>query len=245
MNRKLGLCLLAIFGAVTAATAAAEQATITGRAIITKALTKKRVTMPSYQLRGASVQPQEPEKFRNGDRVPDEISRVVIYVEGPGLSRGTPVKAVLEQRNRRFDPEILVVPVGSTVSFPNADPIFHNVFSLSKIKQFDLGYYPAGQTRLITFERPGIVQVYCHMHSDMSAAILVLPTASWARPLPDGSFSLSGIPPGTYELVAWHRSAGFFRRRVTLRSGETQAIEFVIPIKEPDLSAGAEAGSER
>jgi plastocyanin len=244
MKRILRLSILAVCAAA-AVTAAANQATITGRVVIAKALTKKRVTMPSYQLRGASVNPQESEGSRKDAPIVDELPRVVVYLEGSGLDPGTPTKATLTQRNQRFDPEIVVIPVGSTVSFPNADPIFHNIFSLSKVKQFDLGYYPAGQTRTVTFDRPGLVQVYCHLHADMSAAILVLPTASWTRPAPDGSFALPGISPGTYELIAWHRSAGFFRRRVTVSGGETLSVDLVIPLKESDSSAEPVAGSER
>jgi plastocyanin len=210
----------------------ADQATITGRVVVTKALTKKRVTMPSYQLRGASVDLREQEKSRKDLPVIDELSRVVVYLEGSGLDPAAPTKdATLTQRNQQFDPEIVVIPVGSTVSFPNADPIFHNIFSLSKVKQFDLGYYAAGQARSVTFDRLGVVEVYCHLHANMSASILVLPTAFWTRPAPDGSFSLPSISPGTYELVAWHRSAGFFRRRVTIRGGETLAVDLVIPLK--------------
>jgi plastocyanin len=242
----LRLSILAVCGASAAVSAATDLATISGRAVVTKVLTKKRVTMPSYQLRGASVDPREPETSRKDPPVVDELSRVVIYLEGSGLASGTPTKdATLTQRNQHFDPEIVVIPVGSTVSFPNADPIFHNIFSLSKVKQFDLGYYAAGQTRTITFDRPGVVEVYCHLHANMSAAILVLATAFWTRPAPDGTFSLPSISPGTYDLVAWHRSAGFFRRRVTVSGGETLAVDLAIPLRDQDPNAERVAGSER
>jgi plastocyanin len=173
----------------------------------------------------------------------DELSRVVVYLEAPGLDPAPPVSATLTQRNRRFDPEFVVILVGSTVSFPNADPIFHNVFSLSKIKAFDLGYYPAGQTQVVRFDRTGVVQVYCHLHADMGAAILVLPTALWTRPLPDGSFSLPRVPAGSYELVVWHRSAGFFQRRVTVNRDETLAVDLEIPLNASyPIGAWAERG---
>lgn len=237
-TRQSAAVLLVLFG--TTACAAAGDATITGRVVITKALTKKRVVLPSYQLRGLSVGTTAQDLSASGSGV-DELSRVVIYLEGSGLNAGSPVEATLTQKNRRFDPEIVVVPAGSRVSFPNADPIFHNVFSLSKVKQFDLGYYPSGQTRVLILDRPGVVQVYCHIHSDMSAAILVVPTALWTRPRDDGSFTLSGVPPGTYQLIAWHRSAGFFRRQITVGAGETPPVQFVIPVKdvEPDGASTA------
>ena len=228
MNRSLALSILAACVSVTAASVGVNKATITGRVVITKVLTKERVTLPVYQLRGVSPGPQEPENRKSGAPGADELSRVVIYLEGQGLDRGAPVDATLTQKDRRFHPEVVVVPVGLTVSFPNEDPIFHNVFSLSKAKQFDLGYYPKGQTRAVRFDRPGVVQVYCHIHADMSAAVLVVPTAWWTRPTRDGSFSLKNIPPGNYELIAWHRSAGFYRRRVKVSGSETLKVDFMI-----------------
>jgi len=224
--------MFAVCGAATGANAKTGQAEVKGRVVVSKALTKKRVTMPSYQLRGVAVDALNIESSHNVAPVVDELSRVVIYLEAPGLDHGTPITATLTQRNRRFEPEFVVIPLGSTVSFPNTDPIFHNVFSLSKVKAFDLGYYPNGQTQVVRFDRPGVVQVYCHLHPDMAAAILVLPTAVWTRPRPDGRFSLPGIPPGNYELVAWHRFAGFFRRRVAVNRDETVTVDLQIPLHE-------------
>ena len=208
-----------------------------GRVVITKMMTKKRVSLPSYDLRGIPVKSPSPAPPATKDTTADELARVVIYLEGPGLKAAAPERGTLTQKNRRFDPEIVVVPLGSTVSFPNEDPIFHNVFSLSRSKQFDLGYYPAGETRSVRFEKAGIVQIYCHIHPDMSAAIVVLPNAFWTRPESGGRFSLPDVPPGDYDLVAWHRSAGFFRRHLSLTAGSTLDEEFVIPVKEIDSGA--------
>lgn len=212
-------------------------ATVTGHVVVTRMLTPQRVILPLYAFRGVSVgtpQRQDSKPFSTAD----ELSRVVVYLEGPGLAAGAPVAATLSQKNMRFDPEIVAVPVGSTVSFPNEDPIFHNVFSLSKAKTFDLGYYPKGSTRLVKFPRPGVVQVYCHIHADMAAAILVIPSAWWTRPDRQGDFTLQNVPPGKYELFAWHRSAGFFRRRITVSAGETLKISLTIPV---DAPAGGES----
>ncbi|MGH9344717.1 MAG: hypothetical protein ACRD19_13270 [Terriglobia bacterium] len=245
MNRSLAISILVVCTAVTSAFAGTNRGAVTGRVVITKVLTKERVTLPVYQLRGVSPGPQEPENRRSGAPGSGELSRVVVYLEGPGLDPGAPVHATLAQKNRQFDPEVVVVPVGSTVSFPNEDPIFHNVFSLSRARQFDLGYYPKGQTRIVKFDRPGEVQVYCHIHADMSAAILVLPTALWTRPTPEGGFSLKGVPPGNYELVAWHRSAGFFRQRVAVRAGETLKVDFMIPVEQPGTGMALAADGRR
>ncbi len=232
MYRSLVLSILVVCSGI-GVTSAANHAVITGHVVITEVLTRKRVTLPVYQLRGVSTGPQPAENRHNDPPGFDELSRVVIYLQGPGLDRGVPVRATLTQKSLRFHPEIAVVPVGSTVSFPNEDPIFHNVFSLSTAKTFDLGYYPKGQTRVVRFDRPGVVQVYCHIHADMSAAILVVPSSWWTRPTADGSFSMKGIPPGSYELVAWHRSAGFFRRRVIISGGQRLRVNFIIPVEEP------------
>jgi plastocyanin len=239
----IGLCGLVICGSPSGVTAAAGQAALTGRVVITKVMTKKRVTLPPYELRGVTVNSENLDKPASSDPAVDELSRVVIYLEGPGLRPAAPTQGTLAQKNRRFEPEIVVVPVGSSVSFPNDDLIFHNIFSLSKVKQFDLGYYPSGETRTVKFDRPGVVQVYCHIHPDMSAAIVVLPTGFWTRPSPDGRYSLSGIPPGAYALVVWHRSAGFFRRHITVSEGATSAEDVVIPIKEMASGAEPKAGS--
>ncbi len=242
MKKTIALFVFVIWGTASAVSALGSGGTISGRVVITKVITRKRVTLPSYDMRGAAVNSQSTGKPSSGDPAVDELSRLVIYLEGPSLKPGPPTQDALTQKNRHFDPEILVVPVGSTVSFPNQDPIFHNVFSLSKIKPFDLGYYPAGETRTVKFDKPGIVQVYCHIHPDMSAAIVVLATPYWTKPAEGGGFSLTGIPPGTYDLVAWHRSAGFFHRHLTLNSGDNLQEEFLIPVKEADSSSAGKDG---
>ncbi len=242
MNKISALLALAIWGVAGAASAVGGGGSIAGRVVITKVITKKRVTLPTYDMRGAAVNPEGSEKPPTGNPGVDELARLVIYLEGTGLSPAPPAQGTLTQKNRHFDPEIVVVPVGSTVSFPNEDPIFHNVFSLSKVKPFDLGYYPAGETRSVKFDKPGIVQVYCHIHPDMSAAIVVLATPYWTKPTEGGQFFLSGIPAGTYELVAWHRSAGFFRRHVTIDPGQNLQEDFLIPVKETDSDSAGKDG---
>jgi len=185
-------------------------------------LTKKQVTLPNYQSRGlAAPQPDA--------GTIDELSRIVVYLEG-SMGAVTPVTKEIKQRNRRFEPEILAVPQGSTVSFPNSDPIFHNVFSLSKLKSFDLGYYPMGSTRLVRFDQPGAVQVYCHLHSDMSALILVTPNQFYAQPSSSGAFKFAGVPAGSYSIVAWHKSAGLFRKTVEVPEDGGVDVVFEIPV---------------
>ncbi len=192
---------------------------------ITQGLTKKRVTLPCYQFRGAPV------KLATQDSASiDELSRVAIYLEGLDLSPGKPVHLEMKQHNRQFEPDILMAPIGSSISFPNADPIFHNVFSLSKAKEFDLGYYPSGQSRTLRFNKTGIAQVYCHLHPNMSAAIVVVPGAWYGQPDADGILVFSEVPAGDYKIVAWHKSAGFLGRRIRVPENGSIDIELPIPL---------------
>ena len=111
----------------------------------------------------------------------------------------------------------------------------HNVFFLSKPKSFDPAITPR-QTRKVTFNSPGIVFVNCHLHANMAASIVIAPNQWSARVDPTGRFVLNDVPPGTYTLVAWHKSAGFFRHQIRVTEAGAQ-MEFVIPLMEPDLHA--------
>jgi plastocyanin len=204
---------------------------IDGTVVVTKKLTKRRVTasLPLYQ-RGPAVElaPDLP-----GDPLSFERERVVIYLEGPRFA--PPVTAAIEQENRRFRQDTIVIPAGSKVSFPNLDPIFHNVFSLSKAKSFDLGNYPKGETRTVTFNEPGIVYVNCHLHPNMTATIVVTPNQWNARADRDGHFTLQDVPPGEYTAVAWHKAAGFFRKQVQVLSGRDTSLDFLVPLDDEHL----------
>jgi plastocyanin len=114
----------------------------------------------------------------------------------------------LVQRNKSFEPHILVVPVGSMVEFPNRDPFFHNVFSLFEGKRFDLGLYEAGTSRMVRFDRPGISYIFCNIHPEMSAVVIATPTPLWAISNRDGQVSLAGVPYGRYILHVWSEGMG-------------------------------------
>jgi plastocyanin len=207
-------------------------ADIHGTITIERTLTRRNVTASAgmYQ-RGVSVQlgaDAEENPFAY------ERSHVAVYIEGARSSTSLDAgKVSIEQRDRRFVPDLLVIPAGSTVSFPNFDPIFHNVFSLSKAKSFDLGNYPKGQTRLVTFADPGIVAVYCHLHSNMAATIVVAPNRWATQADANGSFVLKGVPAGTYVVVAWHKAAGTFRKTVAIDGASEVEANFTLPYIEP------------
>ena len=120
------------------------------------------------------------------------------------------------------------------MEFLNDDPIFHNVFSLSGAATFDLGRYPRGSSKKVRLEQLGIVKVFCHIHSDMSAVILVLDNAFFTLPDAQGRYVLEGIPPGEYSVVAWHERVRPARRKVRLEGGRTTVMDFDLPLTEPE-----------
>jgi plastocyanin len=238
MRLKSFILIIAI-SSFAAGTAAED---ITGTILIKKRLTKQSVTPAvSVYQRGPIVKLG---KDTEQDPIAFERSRVVIYLEAPaGADNATdngagsagqiePDKVEMAQLDRRFSPDLVVVPAGSTVSFPNMDPIFHNVFSLSKAKSFDLGSYDKGDTRKVTFPKPGIVEVYCHLHPNMAATIVVTPNRWYARPDSSGMYRIPNVPPGHYTIVAWHKSAGFFRKPIEVEAGHDSIADFFIPLEE-------------
>jgi plastocyanin len=151
----------------------------------------------------------------------------VVYVKGPVGGGRAPAagRAVMGQRDERFEPALLVVTAGSTVEFPNHDPFFHNVFSYSRPARFDLGRYPRGESKEVQFDAPGVVRVYCEVHESMRAAIIVVENPYWAEPDDDGRFRIDGVPPGTYTLVAWHPDRREREVRVVVTAGESTRAE--------------------
>jgi plastocyanin len=113
----------------------------------------------------------------------------------------------LVQRNKKFEPHVLVVPAGTAVEFPNRDPFFHNVFSLFEGKRFDLGLYEAGSTRTVHFDHPGVSYIFCNIHPEMSAAVLALTTPYYTITKPDGLVRLQGVPTGRYRMQVWYEGS--------------------------------------
>lgn len=113
----------------------------------------------------------------------------------------------LVQKNKSFSPHLLVIPVGSSVEFPNHDPFFHNVFSLFEGKRFDLGLYEAGSARLVQFDKPGISYIFCNIHPEMSAVVIALTTKWYAISGASGQVTIPDVPYGRYTLHAWNEHA--------------------------------------
>lgn len=167
-----------------------------------------------------------------------EVSQTVVYFEPEG-GAAPPAPGVfdVETRDKTFDPTVIVVPRGSEVRFPNRDPILHNVFSVSGDNAFDLGVYGPDTAPGTTLEQTGAVNVYCNVHHDMHAHVLVLDTPWFVQVGPDGRFSLDGLPPGPGTLTAWHRQAEAWSMSITETVGGTAAdpIEIRLDINRPQL----------
>ncbi len=140
--------------------------------------------------------------------------------------------AAIDQRNESFLPRILAVQTGTRVDFPNSDPIYHNVFSLSKGKRFDLGRYPRGESRSVIFDREGLVRIFCEIHSHMSAFVLVLPHPYFATTDGSGddagSYRIDNIPAGNYGVVVWNDHFRPARRLVEVSGSDEIQLDFVL-----------------
>ena len=213
-----------------------------------------RVTTPTKKMKDDKPQPQvvggseadEPDaKPAKGSltgtltldgKAPTGKGVVMLWPKAGKAKKRTPKQRVIEQRNKMFAPQVMAVPVGSTVSFPNFDPIYHNVFSLSKAKAFDLGMYKNGETREIKLDKPGVVRLGCNLHAAMSAWLVVVDAPHYVIPDASGKFTFKSLAPGKYKMQAWNeRSAepvvteieikeGANETKVDVKSGGTQAV---------------------
>jgi len=166
-----------------------------------------------------------------GPRDVPELLRSVVYLEAAprgAFDAQEGGRAVMDQRNETFVPHLLAITTGTTVEFPNSDKFYHNVFSLSKTKRFDLGRYAAGESKRIVFDKPGIVRVFCEIHSHMNAFILVFNHPYFAVSDEDGRYHIDNIPPGTYNVVAWHEGDSAEPRPVTVPDGSAAELDFTI-----------------
>ena len=135
-----------------------------------------------------------------------DLSDAVLYLEAPATvaTAGKPVTVEIAITDKTYAPHVVVIPVGSTVRFPNHDPFNHNVFSVSEPNTFDLGLYGRGEAKDHTFQYPGLVRVYCNVHPRMVAYVLVMANRYYAQPGTDGSFAITDVPAGSYRLHVWH-----------------------------------------
>ena len=199
--------------------AAQEPGSVRGRVSIGIPVTMKRAT--STYSRSVPTVTLAPES---------ELRHVVVYVKDAPKTAVQPVRAEIHQRNENFVPRVVAVTVGSTVEFPNDDPIYHNVFSLSRTKTFDLGRFPKGKSRGERFDKAGIVKVFCQIHSHMAATVMVFDHPWFAIPDEQGEFDLSGVPPGMHQITAWHERLGETTLPLRVEPGHAATIDFVLPV---------------
>ena len=158
------------------------------------------------------------------DRQAAEAGVVVYFESAPKLddaADGRKERRTVNQKNETFTPHLTVIARGGTVDFPNDDRVFHNVFSLSATKRFDLGLFRDGESRSVTFKRTGVVDVYCNIHPKMAARVLVVPNTFYTQTDEHGRFEITGIPAGTYTAVVWNGSET--RTEVEIRANKSTA----------------------
>lgn len=211
---------------------------IEGTVEISSVLAARRPQFRIYAEPGTGVTPPPPPR----DPLAAELKNVVVYLEGDSTRLPVPEgradtyrHASIAQKDLRFSPHVLPIVQGGTVDFPNDDNVYHNVFSLSSAassggKGFDLGRYPNGASKAWTFAKLGTVQVFCHIHSDMSAIVLVLANSYFASPDDNHHFSLNDVPEGDYTIVGWHERIKPITRRIHVTAGQTTSIDFNIPL---------------
>lgn len=172
-----------------------------------------------------------------GQPAADLTGALVYFTPDAAVKPSPPVAAEIVMRDRRFGPRTIAVPVGSTVRFVNADPIRHNVFSVSSGNRFDLGLYGEGPGRAQRFDRPGLARIFCNVHRTMSAFVLVLETPFHAVPDAAGRFTLTGLPEGPGTLHVWHPRAEPWSRALHLPVTDpmTVVLEVTLPAVPPHL----------
>ena len=165
----------------------------------------------------------------------EELRDFVVYIDqAPDEKPLPPAKPVLvvTQKDAKFHPHVLPILVGTTVEWPNEDDIFHNVFSMSDAKEFDLGLYKAPQVKRVTFDKPGRVDVFCNIHSSMNCIVLVVPHPAFTKTDNKGRFALPNLPPGTYKVKAWHERLPSQTKEVTVSGPGDTKVDFTLGLKD-------------
>lgn len=237
-SRAIIVCMMLVFFVLPEPARAQSDSpaltgSIQGEVLVTRKLVSQRMRFRIYP----GFKPLPPPAA--ADHTGDERRNVVVYLESVPSSTASGVGEAahqIVQTGETFVPHVLPVVEGTTVEFPNQDPIFHNVFSLSGTKTFDLGRYPKGESRSVNFDRAGIVPVFCHLHSNMSAVVLVLDNEFFAVPNTEGRYRIQGIPAGTYTVVGWHERSERVEQRVEVIAGQSVELNIIIPIEDDQSS---------
>jgi plastocyanin len=162
--------------------------------------------------------------------LPDRRKSVVYLESAPrgAFDPGETTSMSMDQRNETFVPHVLAITAGTVIDFPNSDRFYHNVFSLSKAARFDLGRYAKGKSKSVRFDQPGIVRVFCEIHSHMNAFILVFAHPFFAMTDADGRYRINNVPAGTYNVVAWNEGMASEPKPVTVAGGALAELDFAL-----------------
>jgi plastocyanin len=198
---------------------------VTGRVHVVAHSARRLATAGVYPGRIVGIQ---------SERDTSELDNVVVFVNSSVRVDTPPRHVTIRQTNEEFVPHVVAVTAGSTVEFPNDDLIFHNVFSLSRAATFDLGRYPRNTSKGRTFTKPGVVKVFCHLHSHMSAIVRVFSHPYFASPDRSGRFTIPDVPAGRVEVTAWHERAGEVTHTATVEAGGKAELSFSLPLTDPE-----------
>ena len=154
------------------------------------------------------------------------VADAVIWLDAPSAPRPRETRFVVHQRNMEFVPRVLVAPVGATVELPNNDRVFHNVFSFTNGKPFDLGLYPTGASKRITLDRPAVNRLYCNIHPHMAAYIVAVDTPYYATTDRAGRFTIPEVPAGRYTYHAWRSGADALNATVVVGGGQPLEVSW-------------------
>ena len=168
-------------------------------------------------------------KISSSKKLKKSQTPVVIWIEGLEGGPKQENKPLISQSGIQFSPRVLAVAKGETVSFPNEDDVAHNVFSMSKSKKFKLGIYPKGDTRDVTFDKVGVIDLFCSIHRHMHAVVVVTPSRHFAQTKIDDEFEIAGIPAGTYQVKVWNSKHKTKKFEVTVAANATADFSVTLP----------------
>ena len=221
--RRFGLAVIGLAASMIVLWPAALK-TQTGRTGSIRGRVELRTPLPPVERRPSVAELGTPMLHDSPDR-----TRSVVYLETAprgAFDQGSGGRAVMDQRNETFVPHVLAITTGTTVEFPNSDRFYHNVFSLSKTRSFDLGRYATGRSKAIRFDRSGIVRVFCDIHSHMNAFILVFSHPFFGMTDIEGRYRIDNVPPGNYNVIAWHEGVASEPKPVSVPEGGATELDF-------------------